>query len=123
MLERIRPPGFLQSVTGSLEWGETAAAAAQRELAEETGIDVQIDALEDLQMGARFRILPEWKGRFAPDVHENREHWFRLLLPSRVPIRLDPREHCHYSWLPADEAAARAASWSNRAAIARFIAK
>ena len=38
LLERRRPPGFWQSVTGSLEWGETADAAARRELIEETGI-------------------------------------------------------------------------------------
>lgn len=121
LLERVRPAGFLQSVTGSLEWGEDAAAAARRELAEETGIEAQAGVLEDLQMGARFRILPEWREHFAPDVRENREHWFRLLLPGRVPIRLDPHEHRRYEWLDAREAAARVTSWSNRAAIERFI--
>ena len=40
LLERRKPPGFWQSVTGSLEWGETIDAAASRELKEETGYDV-----------------------------------------------------------------------------------
>ena len=35
LLERRRPPGFWQSVTGSLEWGETADDAARRELVED----------------------------------------------------------------------------------------
>ena len=39
LLERSRPRGFWQSVTGSLEWGETAADAAARELFEETGME------------------------------------------------------------------------------------
>jgi ADP-ribose pyrophosphatase YjhB (NUDIX family) len=30
LLERRRPPGFWQSVTGSLEWDEHADAAARR---------------------------------------------------------------------------------------------
>ena len=38
LMERRKPPGFWQSVTGSLEWGETADEAARRELIEETGI-------------------------------------------------------------------------------------
>ncbi len=37
LLERVRPAGFWQSVTGSLEAGETASQAAIRELGEETG--------------------------------------------------------------------------------------
>ena len=32
LLERRRPPGFWQSVTGSLEWGEFADSAARREV-------------------------------------------------------------------------------------------
>ena len=78
--------------------------------------------LEDLDMGARFRIRPEWRHRFAPGVRENREHWFRLRLPARAPVRLNPDEHVRYRWMPADEAAGVTASWSNRAAIERFAA-
>lgn len=120
LLERRQPPGFRQSVTGSLRAGETPAAAARRELLEETGIEAGA-ALEDLEMGARFHIRPEWRGRFAPGVRENREHWFRLWLPGPVPVRLNPREHVSYEWVPARAAGALTDSWSNRAAIERFV--
>ena len=121
LMERREPAGFWQSVTGSLQEGETLRAAARREVAEETGLTAGPE-LEDLEMGARFRIAPAWRHRFAPGVRENREHWFRLRLPAAVPVRLNPREHLRYQWLPAAEAAALTASWSNRAAIERYAA-
>ncbi|HEY5567780.1 MAG TPA: NUDIX domain-containing protein, partial [Gammaproteobacteria bacterium] len=37
LLERVVPADFWQSVTGTLDWGETPAAAAAREVLEETG--------------------------------------------------------------------------------------
>jgi dihydroneopterin triphosphate diphosphatase len=117
LLERRHPSGFQQSVTGSLEWGESPLAAARRELLEETGIAG--DTLEDLRIGARFPIRPEWRKRFAPGVRENREHWFLLCLESPVPVRLSA-EHAAAQWLPAREAARRVDSWSNRLAIERY---
>ena len=118
LLERRHPPGFWQSVTGSLEWGESAVAAARRELAEETGIAA--DALEDLEIGARFVIWPEWRKRFAPGVRENREHWFLLCLDAPVAVRLSP-EHAQARWLSAAAAREAVASWSNRLAIERYV--
>src|SRR5487761_2169482 len=38
LIERCKPAGFWQSVTGSLEWGEMPDDAARREVIEETGI-------------------------------------------------------------------------------------
>lgn len=122
LLERVIPPGFWQSVTGSLEWNESAAYAAARELFEETGIRAR-DRIENLDVSVRFAIRPEWRHKYAADIIENHEHWFRLRLPQRVAIRLDPSEHRRYEWVPADEATARVASWSNRAAIERFVVR
>jgi len=120
LLERVRPTGFWQSVTGSLEWSEDATAAAHRELAEETGIVA--GTVEDLRIGARFYIRSEWRERFGPGVRENREHWFRLWLDATVPVRLS-REHARAEWLPARQALDRVGSWSNRIAIERFAVR
>lgn len=119
LMERTRPRGFWQSVTGSLEWGETPAAAAARELTEETGL-VGGHLLRDLRTGVSFPIVPPWRARYAPQVRVNREHWFILVLPSRRTIRPNPREHRQYRWLPAHEAARRASSWTNRRLIRQW---
>lgn len=119
LLERTRPPGWWQSVTGSLAPGETPADAAARELAEETGLCAT--GLLDMDLRARFPIHPDWRDRYAPDVTENLEHAFCLELPRRRPIRLEPGAHEAFCWLPAGEAVARATSWTDRRAIAHAL--
>ena len=47
LLERLNPPGFWQSVTGSLEEGETPFQAALREVQEDTGIRLPENTLRD----------------------------------------------------------------------------
>ncbi|MCB1775781.1 MAG: dihydroneopterin triphosphate diphosphatase [Gammaproteobacteria bacterium] len=121
LLERTRPHGFWQSVTGSLQWGETAKSAACRELFEETGLRAGAH-LRDLHRGERFPIVPPWRERYAPGVRCNREHWFVFELGGRRTIRLDPAEHRQYRWLPAAVAARRATSWTNRKLIRQWIA-
>ena len=118
LLERRHPPGFWQSVTGSLQWGESALAAAQRELFEETGIEA--GTLKDLRIGARFVIRPEWRKRFAPGIRENLEHWFLLRLDAPAPVRVSP-EHTQACWTSATVASRTVASWSNRLAIERYV--
>lgn len=120
LLERTRPRGFWQSVTGSLEWGETPREAAVRELYEETGLRAGPD-LVDLHHRERFPIVPPWRARYAPHDRFNREHWFALVLPRRRTIRLNPEEHRQARWLPAAQALQRASSWTNRKAIQRYL--
>jgi dATP pyrophosphohydrolase len=120
LLERTRPRGFWQSVTGSLQWGESARSAAIRELAEETGLRAG-HALVDLHRSARFPIIPPWRARYAPAVRFNREHWFLMQLPGRRLIRLNPQEHRQYRWLPASRAARLATSWTNRKVIREML--
>lgn len=119
LLERADPREFWQSVTGTLEWGETPAAAAAREVREETGLPV--DGLRDAHLSRRFPILPAWRARYAPDVDSNLEHVWYLELPRVVPVSLNPAEHVDYAWLPLTEALERASSWTNRAALKRLI--
>lgn len=118
LLERVTPPDFWQSVTGSLDWGESPGEAAVRELAEETGLDAA--GLVDAGEAVRFPIRPEWRARYAPGTESNLEHWFYLPLPAVQPVRLDPREHAALEWLGLDAAIARVASWTNRAALERL---
>jgi dihydroneopterin triphosphate diphosphatase len=115
LLERRKPPGFWQSVTGSLEWGETADAAARRELAEETGITQGL--LCNLQWTQVYEILPSFGKKYAPGVTRNLEHAFALKLAQRVPVHLSEHEHVQYQWLPAAEAIAKASSSTNCAVI------
>jgi dATP pyrophosphohydrolase len=118
LLERASRPGFWQSVTGSLDHpDEPLAAAAARELAEETGIAARDGTLQDLGVTNTFEIFPQWRHRYGAGVTHNTEHVFALVLPGRVPVRLEPREHVAFEWLPWREAAERCFSWSNRDAI------
>ncbi|GHT90628.1 NUDIX pyrophosphatase [Betaproteobacteria bacterium] len=117
LLERVAHPGYWQSVTGSQEDGETLRDTALREVAEETGIVVPPQQLRDWRQSRAYEIFPEWRHRYAPGVTRNTEHLFSLQIPTHQPIRLAPDEHRGYCWLPAQTAAARCFSESNRDAI------
>lgn len=116
LMERTHPGGFWQSVTGSLEWDESASEAASREVLEETGL-TSGGALRDLHHIEIFPIIFPWKKRYAPNQFVNRENWFALPLPSIRTIHIQRDEHRQYRWLNAENAIARASSRTNRAAI------
>ena len=120
LLERLRPKGFLQSVTGSLEAGESAVDCARRELAEEIGLDATV-GLRDLDLVQRFAIAPAWRHRYAPGVKQNLEHAFALRVNKTFEPKLDASEHVAYRWLTAGQAAGLATSWTNRDAIRRVF--
>lgn len=113
VMERRRPPGFWQSVTGSLEWGESADKAARREVIEETAITQGV--LVNLQWTQVYEIMPSFGKVYAPGITRNLEHAFSLRLPARVPVTLS--EHVEYRWLPGVEAVALVSSSTNRAVI------
>jgi dihydroneopterin triphosphate diphosphatase len=124
LIERADYPAHWQSVTGSVELGETLAHAAVRELAEETGIGASAyGGVIDWEFSNVFEIYPKWRNRYPPGTTQNTEHVFGLEVPDRVPVTLAPREHLRHAWLPWREAAARCFSWSNRAAIEALPAR
>jgi dATP pyrophosphohydrolase len=121
LLERADHPGFWQSVTGSRDrTDEPLAETCRREVEEETGLDVACYRLEDWQIENRYEIYPQWRHRYAEGVTHNTEHVFGLRLPAVAPVRIAPREHLRYRWLPWQEAAGMCFSMSNVEAIRRL---
>jgi dihydroneopterin triphosphate diphosphatase len=116
-------PAFWQSVTGSKDaveesWQDTAA----REVLEETGLDCRrgsglADQLQDWGLENIYTIYPRWLHRYAPGVIHNTERVFGLRVPAGSEVRLNPREHTHFQWLPFRSAADLCFSPSNAEAI------
>ena len=117
LIERAKHPGFWQSVTGSVEAGESLADTARREVAEETGIIAPPDAFERWHHSSRFEIFPIWRNRYPPGVTHNAEHMCSLCVPRDTPITLAPDEHRDWRWLPWHDALDAVFSWTNRDAI------
>jgi len=117
LLERADHPGYWQSVTGSQDPGETLRQTVLREVMEETGLAAEQYELVDCRQQNTYEIYPEWQHRYAPGVHSNTEHVWRLKLPAPLPISLAEREHLRCAWHPYLEAAQKCFSPSNAAAI------
>ena len=125
LIERADKANFWQSVTSSVDFlDEDLSAAAAREVLEETGIDVQAlpaSSLQDMRHQIEYEIYPQWRHRYAPGVSKNAEHWFSLLVPNEVSVKLAPREHVAYQWLPHAEAVSKCFSPSNGEAILKLF--
>jgi len=120
LIERADAPGFWQSVTGAKDYpSEPWATTAAREVWEETGIDAHAPGhtLTDWALENVYEIYPQWRHRYAPGVIHNTEHLFGLQVPAGNPVRLSPREHTAYAWLPWQAAADQCFSPSNAEAI------
>jgi len=116
VLRRVRPFEFWQSVTGSLDPGESHADAAARELLEETGLSAE-GRLFFSGTARTFTIDPRWRDRYAPGVTENLEYDWRYELDVPADVEIARDEHSDYEWLPVDEAIRRVWSWTNKEAI------
>jgi dATP pyrophosphohydrolase len=116
LLKRTRPFEFWQSVTGSLDVGESHSDAARRELTEETGLTDE-GSLRYTGVSRQFVIDPRWRYRFEPGIIENVEFEWRYRLPEPVDIRIDGQEHSEYQWLPIFDAIGTVWSWTNRQAL------
>ena len=114
LLRRRAPARFWQSVTGSLEIGETPRDTAVREVFEETGLTIGADDLVDWKLHNRYRIPPAWAARYGPGVTFNTETVFSLCVAENTPVRLAVEEHDAMGWFTLDEAIERSWSWTNR---------
>ncbi|MGB3069961.1 MAG: dihydroneopterin triphosphate diphosphatase [Ottowia sp.] len=118
---------YWQSVTGSKDTEEESFVdTAVREVLEETGIDARAPScvLQDWELENVYEIYPIWQHRYAPGITLNTEHVFGLRVPADTPVRLSPREHTDWIWLPWQKAADRCFSPSNAEAcllLPRFI--
>lgn len=120
LLERADRKNFWQSVTGSIETGETPYEAAIREVGEETGLVATDYAFSDWQTSNVYEIYPHWRHRYAPEVSHNEEHLFGLELPGPLPVKLADAEHVRYEWLDWRQAAIRVFSWTNVVALRKL---
>ena len=121
LLNRLKPDGFWQSVTGSLNTpDEPPFQAALREVAEETGFRLPENQLRDWQHSVEYEIYPHWRYRYPAGITRNTEHWFSAQIPANSVPTLS--EHSAYAWLSAPEAAEKVFSPSNREIIVQWYA-
>jgi lipoyl(octanoyl) transferase len=92
--------GFWQQVTGRIEPGESAAAAARRELREETGADQPVRPLGYVH---GFALGPAQAARVGGGMRTGRETAFAALLPEGFEPRLSD-EHREWGWFTEGEA-------------------
>jgi lipoyl(octanoyl) transferase len=95
--------GFWQPVTGRIEPGETAEAAARRELLEETGADAAVRALGYVHA---FAVEPPLAARFGDGLVLAEETAFAARVPAGFGCTVSD-EHAEHAWLAPDEALAR----------------
>jgi dATP pyrophosphohydrolase len=120
LLKRSQPFEFWQSVTGSLRADESHAAAAKRELREETGLTDE-GTLIYTGISRQFAIDPRWRNRFAPGTVENVEYEYQYRMADSLSVSLSDDEHSESEWLPVDEAADRVWSWTNKEALQQIM--
>lgn len=87
--------GFWQAVTGTIEKNEPALEALKRELAEEAGITQPIHISQKLEDY-------HWQNQETGLVGSDQV--FGVEVTSQTIIKIDPKEHSEYKWLPVDKA-------------------
>ena len=123
MLQRQDDPDFWQSVTGTIESGETPKNTAIRELWEEVRLDISENstALFDCKESIEFEIFPHFRYKYAPNVTHCREYWFLLAMEQEFEPVLS--EHLAYQWVSPEQAIQMTKSSNNAEAIRKYILK
>ncbi|CBW28622.1 TPA: dihydroneopterin triphosphate diphosphatase [Haemophilus influenzae] len=123
MLQRQDDPDFWQSVTGTIESGETPKKTAIRELWEEVRLEISENstALFDCNESIEFEIFPHFRYKYAPNVTYCREHWFLLAMEQEFEPILS--EHLAYQWVSPEQAIQMTKSSNNAEVIRKYILK
>ena len=123
MPQRQDDPDFWQSVTGTIESGETPKNTAIRELWEEVRLEISENstALFDCKESTEFEIFPHFPYKYAPNVTHCREHWFLLAMEQEFEPVLS--EHLAYQWVFPEQAIQMTKSSNNAEAIRKYILK
>ena len=123
MLQRQDDPDFWQSVTGTIESGETPKKTAIRELWEEVRLEISENstALFDCKESIEFEIFPHFRYKYAPNVTHCREYWFLLAMEQEFEPILS--EHLAYQWAFPEQAIQMTKSSNNAEAIRKYILK
>ena len=123
MLQRQDDPEFWQSVTGTIESGETPKNTAIRELWEEVRLEISENstALFDCNESIEFEIFPHFRYKYAPNVTQCHEHWFLLAVEQEFEPILS--EHLAYQWVSPEQAIQMTKSSNNAEAIRKYILK
>ncbi|HHF6276537.1 TPA: dihydroneopterin triphosphate diphosphatase [Haemophilus influenzae] len=123
MLQRQDDPDFWQSVTGTIESGETPKKTAIRELWEEVRLEISENstALFDCNESIEFEIFPHFRYKYAPNVTYCREYWFLLAMEQEFEPILS--EHLAYQWVSPEQAIQMTKSSNNAEAIRKYILK
>ena len=121
MLQRRDDVDFWQSVTGSLETGETPTETAIRELWEEVRLKIEAKstALFDCNESVEFEIFPHFSYKYAPNVTHCQEHWFLLAVAQEFTPELT--EHLAFQWVSPTRAIQMTKSPNNAEAIRRYL--
>lgn len=117
VLRRIEDRGgFWQPVTGKIKRKrvESPQEAALRETFEETGLQGE---LLDLDYTHSFYIQPQLLKKTHPDPQINLEYSFALRA-TKQEVRISPKEHIDFAWLPYEEAYKRLVWNGNQRAFA-----
>lgn len=121
MLQRQDDPEFWQSVTGSLEEGESPRQTAMRELWEEVRLKIPENstALFDCNESIEFEIFPHFRYKYAPNITHCKEHWFLCAVEKEFVPQLS--EHLAYQWVSPEQATKITKSPNNAKAIQKYL--
>lgn len=120
-LQRMDDPEFWQSVTGTLETEERPYETANREVFEETGIDIVAHEYELINTGQvnQYEIRQQWRYRYPKNCTTNTEYVFLLQVDRDIPIQLT--EHTAFQWISPQQAISTMWSETNRRAIQQHL--